>query len=206
VNASRAQRRRSSSWAAGSPADRRNQPLFAKIVAGRTHGFGDSIGEQDNRVAGRERDGALFVAGGPEPSKHKTSFLQMDNVATRLNEDGRVVAGVDVREGTRGRIEDAVPEAGEAIGGRRVVDELIQVRHQRGKISRVRDGQGVQRGAQAGHQQGRRNSFSGNVADGKGEAVGREGEEIVIISPDGRRGPAPAGVIQTCDCRGLLRK
>ena len=61
-------------------------------------------------------------------------------------------------------------------------------------------------GLQIGHQQRGGDAFARNVADNEAEPAGAEVEEVVIISADGARGKAVAGIIERGNWRTDLRK
>ena len=97
-------------------------------------------------------------------------------------------------------------ERGEGAVGRVLGKELIDGAQEALRLIERNSALAAEIGLQIGHQQRGGDAFARNVADNEAEPAGAEIEEVVIISADGARGKAVAGVIERGNWRTDLRK
>ena len=90
-------------------------------------------------------------------------------------------------------VQRAEEEGRVTIVCRSLVDKAVDLVHQLGEVAWVIEGDPAQRGAQAGHQQGCRDSFAGDVADRETQSAVLKRKDIVIIAADTLGGAAVAG-------------
>ncbi len=138
--------------------------------------------------------------------------LKLDGLVAAKN-DWRVVASVYVGEDAGVGVVLGVEEGGVTVGGRGLVDEAVDVAHQRGEIAGLQQRCATQAGAEAGHEEGGGDAFAGDVAESEGEARRRraagtagEKEEVVVVAADGLGGAAEAGEIDALEMGVDLRE
>ena len=136
----------------------------------RIHRLGDAVAEDDDQVAGLERDGFLLERRVLEQPEHDAAGLEAPD-ARRRDQQRRVVAGVAV--GQRAvRAEHAVEAGQEPRLDRAPEQPVVQPRHQRRRAGLIR-GLGAEHAQHRRGQQRRRRSLARHVADDEAEAAGR---------------------------------
>src|SRR5215510_7585688 len=92
-----------------------HETIVAELIPVASFSLGDAIGEQDDAVAGFERDGFLCVARGRRDAEDHATHAETSDGTVRADEDREVVARVAVVECAGIRVEDAVEERHEPI-------------------------------------------------------------------------------------------
>ena len=143
--------------------------FLSPFVISGVHGFGDAVCEGDEGIAGVKEDIGAAVGDVWEQADDGSRGLKLDGLVAPKN-DWRVVASIYIGEDAGARIVLGVEEGGVTVGGRGLVDEAVDVAHQRGEISGLQERCATQAGAKAGHEEGGGDALAGDVAESEGEA------------------------------------
>jgi len=164
--------------------DRAKEALLFPLGAARANGFGDAVGVDGESVAEIEGEGLLFIGGVGKQAKDRTAAFEPGDLAV-VEEQGRVVAGVDVGEGLRGGIVDEEDECSVAAGGGGFIEEPVEVFDDGGDtIFVVMEHEAAKRGSQGSHEQGGGNTFAADVGDDTAEEAFAGDEEVVVVAAD----------------------
>ena len=124
----------------------------------------------DEDVAGLQADGGAGVGDVGEQADDGSGGFEGDGLGA-AEDEGWVVAGVDVGEDAGFGVEFGVEEGGVAVGGGGLVDEAVDVAHEGGQVAGLELGCAAEAGAEARHEEGGGDAFAGDVAEGEGEAL-----------------------------------
>jgi len=130
-------------------------PLFVLVV----HGFGDSVGECDEHVAGVKLESLLSIGGVGEQADHGSCRLEWDGFSA-AEDVGRIVASVDVGEEMGEGIVFGVEECGVAAGGGGLVDNFVDAGDESAEITLAKAGDAAKARAEARHDKGRGDAFA----------------------------------------------
>ena len=140
-----------------------------------------------------------------ENAKDSAAFLQPLVRAVRAHHKWRIVPGVSVTQASGGAVQLSVEKCDEAVGMRVPPNQRVQT------IAEVlrRQGWGTQTAdsrLQIGHQQRRRDAFSGHVRDAQAQGIGPQREKVEIIAPHRARRLPGTGDFISCQLGDVARK
>src|SRR5258707_5284273 len=98
--------------------------IFAPLLVGGGHSFGDAVGEGEEDVSGLQENSGTGVRDVGDEADDGAGGLEVDDLRA-AEDDGRVVAGVDVGEDAGLGVQLGVEEGGVALGGGGLVDEPV---------------------------------------------------------------------------------
>ena len=98
------------------------------------HSFGYAVGEGEKNIAGAHGDGGLCVLSIGKKADHHSRGFERDGLGA-AEDVGRVVTGIDEGEEMSNGVVLGVKEGGVAIGGRRFVDEVVDVTDETGEVA-----------------------------------------------------------------------
>ena len=187
-------------------ADEIDEAGFAKFVAGSVVGFGDAVGIDDEKIAGRERKFLRDACPVGGHADHRGSGMEALDGAVDAEKERGVVTAIGILEQAGNVVVDGEEESGVAVVGSAVKEKLVDGVEEAREIVESNGVAAAKIGLKISHQQSASNSLPGNVGENKSEARGTEIEEIEIVAANLAGLHAGSGVIESAERRTDLRE
>ena len=179
---------------------------LAEFLEVGVEGFGDTVGIEDESVAGEEKGFADFAIPVVECAEDSGRGVEGLDGGIGAEDEPAEVATVGVAEAARGVIVFGEEESGEGAVWRVFAEELIDGTKEAVRVVSMNGALAAEIGLEVGHEERGGDALAGDVANDKTEASVAEAEEVVIITADLAGLMTDAGVIEGSEFRKSLRE